>query len=123
MRVADKVRDKVETANHDQAMGVNITLRALEEPFRKIAANAGVEPSVVLNTVRTKRGSYGYNAQTEEYGDMLDMGIIDPTKVTRSALQNAASIAGLIITTEVMVSELPEPEKAATPAMPDMDDF
>ena len=123
VRVADKVRDKVETANHDQAMGVNITLRALEEPFRKIAANAGVEPSVVLNTVRTKRGSYGYNAQTEEYGDMLDMGIIDPTKVTRSALQNAASIAGLIITTEVMVSELPEPEKAATPAMPDMDDF
>jgi chaperonin GroEL len=123
IRIADKVRDKVETANHDQAVGVNLTLRALEEPFRKIVANAGVEPSVVLSRVREKKGSFGYNAQTEEYGDMLDMGIIDPTKVTRSALQNAASIAGLMITTEVMVSDLPEPDKAATPAMPDMDDF
>jgi chaperonin GroEL len=123
IRIADKVRDKVETANHDQVVGVNLTLRALEEPFRKIVANAGVEPSVVLSRVREKKGSFGYNAQTEEYGDMLDMGIIDPTKVTRSALQNAASIAGLMITTEVMVSDLPEPDKAATPAMPDMDDF
>jgi chaperonin GroEL len=123
IRIADKVRDKVETANHDQAVGVNLTLRALEEPFRKIVANAGVEPSVVLSRVREKKGSFGYNAQTEEYGDMLDMGIIDPTKVTRSALQNAASIAGLMITTEVMVSDLPEADKAGTPAMPDMDDF
>jgi chaperonin GroEL len=123
IRIADKIRDKVETANHDQVVGVNLALRALEEPFRKIVANAGVEPSVVLNKVREKKGSFGYNAQTEEYGDMLDMGIIDPTKVTRSALQNAASIAGLMITTEVMVSDLPEPEKSATPAMPDMDDF
>ena len=123
IRIADKVRDKVETANHDQVVGVNLTLRALEEPFRKIVANAGVEPSVVLSRVREKKGSFGYNAQSEEYGDMLDMGIIDPTKVTRSALQNAASIAGLMITTEVMVSDLPEQDKAATPAMPDMDDF
>jgi chaperonin GroEL len=123
IRIADKVRDKVETANHDQVVGVNLTLRALEEPFRKIVANAGVEPSVVLSRVREKKGSFGYNAQTEEYGDMLDMGIIDPTKVTRSALQNAASIAGLMITTEVMVSDLPEPDKAAMPAVPDMDDF
>ena len=123
VRIADKIRDKVETANHDQVVGVNLTLRALEEPFRKIVANAGVEPSVVLSRVREKKGSFGYNAQTEDYGDMLEMGIIDPTKVTRSALQNAASIAGLMITTEVMVSELPEPEKSATPAMPDMDDF
>ena len=123
VRIADKIRDKVETANHDQVVGVNLTLRALEEPFRKIVANAGVEPSVVLSRVREKKGSFGYNAQTEDYGDMIEMGIIDPTKVTRSALQNAASIAGLMITTEVMVSELPEPEKSATPAMPDMDDF
>ncbi|MEE4143606.1 MAG: chaperonin GroEL [Halieaceae bacterium] len=123
VRIADKIRGKVETANHDQAVGVNLTLRALEEPFRKIVANAGIEPSVVLSGVREKDGSYGYNAQTEEYGDMLEMGIIDPTKVTRSALQNAASIAGLMITTEVMVSELPEPDKASAPAMPDMDDF
>jgi len=123
VRIADKIRDKVETANHDQVVGVNLTLRALEEPFRKIVANAGVEPSVVLSRVREKKGSFGYNAQTEDYGDMIEMGIIDPTKVTRSALQNAASIAGLMITTEVMVSDLPEPEKSATPAMPDMDDF
>ncbi len=122
VRIADTIRNKVKTANHDQEVGVNITLRAMEEPLRLIVANAGVEPSVVLNAVREKKGSYGYNAQTEEYGDMLDMGIIDPAKVARAALQNAASVAGLMITTEVMVSELPEP-KAAVPAMPDMGDY
>jgi chaperonin GroEL len=122
VRIADTIRNKVKTANHDQEVGVNITLRAMEEPLRLIVANAGVEPSVVLNAVREKKGSYGYNAQTEEYGDMLDMGIIDPAKVARAALQNAASVAGLMITTEVMVSELPEP-KAAAPAMPDMGDY
>ncbi len=122
LRIADKIRDKVETANHDQEMGVKLTLRAMEEPFRQIIANAGVEPSVVLNAVREKKkASYGYNAQTEEYGDMLEMGIIDPAKVVRAALQNAASIAGLMITTEVMITEQPEPK--AAPAMPPMDDY
>ncbi|MCP5148494.1 MAG: chaperonin GroEL [Pseudomonadales bacterium] len=123
VRIADAIRDQVKTANHDQQMGVKLTLRAMEEPLRLIVSNAGVEPSVVLDKVREQGGSYGYNAQTEEYGDMLEMGIIDPAKVTRSALQNAASIAGLMITTEVMIADLPQPRAAAAPAMPDMDDF
>ena len=122
VRVADAIRDKVDTANEDQAMGVRMTLRAMEEPFRQIILNAGVEPSVVLNAVREHEGNYGYNAQNEAYGDMLEMGIIDPAKVTRSALQNAGSIAGLMITTEVMVAEHPEPASAA-PAVPPMGDF
>jgi len=124
VRVADTIRGKVPTANEDQVMGVNLTLRAMDEPFRQIVANAGVEPSVVLNEVRRKKGSYGYNAQTEEYGDMLEMGIIDPAKVARSALQNAASIAGLMITTEVMVADRPKPAASPAPGgMPSMDDF
>jgi chaperonin GroEL len=105
VRAADAIRDKVETINADQKIGVDIALRAMEEPFRQIIANAGVEASVVLNKVRSKKGNYGYNAQTGEYGDMLTAGIIDPTKVTRSALQNAGSIAGLMLTTEVMISD------------------
>jgi len=126
VRIADTIASKVKTANHDQEMGVKIILKAMEAPFRKIVANAGVEPSVVLDKVREKGGNFGYNAQTEEYGDMIGMGIIDPAKVARSALQNAASIAGLMITTEVMISELPEPKKPAMPGgggMPDMGDF
>ena len=123
VRIADAIRDRVQTANHDQQMGVKLTLRAMEEPLRLIVSNAGVEPSVVLDKVREQGGSYGYNAQAEEYGDMLEMGIIDPAKVTRSALQNAASIAGLMITTEVMIADLPQPKAAAAPGMPDMDDF
>jgi chaperonin GroEL len=105
IRAADAIKDKVETLNADQKIGVSIALRAMEEPFRQIIANAGVDASVVLNKVRSKKGNYGYNAQTEEYGDMLAAGIIDPTKVTRSALQNAGSIAGLMLTTEVMISD------------------
>jgi chaperonin GroEL len=105
VRAADAIRDKVETINADQKIGVDIALRAMEEPFRQIIANAGVEASVVLNKVRSKKGNYGYNAQTGEYGDMLTAGIIDPTKGTRSALQNAGSIAGLMLTTEVMISD------------------
>jgi len=124
VRAADAIRDSIPTANEDQAMGVKIALRAMDEPFRQIVANAGVEPSVVLNEVRNRKGSYGYNAQTEEYGDMVKMGIIDPTKVTRTALQNAGSIAGLMITTEVMVADQPE-DKAKGPGagMPPMGDF
>ena len=93
--------------NHDQDIGIRIVLRAMEQPLREIVANAGVEPSVVLNRVKEQQGNYGYNAQTDEYGDMIEMGILDPTKVVRVALQNAASIAGLMITTEAMIAEVP----------------
>ncbi len=111
--------------NHDQDMGINIARRAMEEPLRQIVANSGVESSVVLNKVAEGKGSFGYNAQTGEYGDMIEMGILDPTKVTRSALQNAASVAGLMITTECMVAELPKEEKApmGAPGMGDMGDM
>jgi chaperonin GroEL len=122
VRIADAIKGKVETANQDQAIGVTLTLRAMEEPFRQIVANAAVEPSVVLGKVREHDGSYGYNAQTEAYGDMVEMGIIDPAKVTRSALQNAGSIAGMILTTEVMIADRPEPKGPAMPS-PGMDDF
>ncbi len=98
---------KVKGDNHDQDAGVKIVLRAVEEPLRQIVANAGVEPSVVVNNVAAGAGNYGYNAANETYGDMIEMGILDPTKVTRSALQNAASVAGLMLTTECMIGELP----------------
>ncbi len=103
--------------NHDQTIGVDITRRALEEPIRQIVANAGDESSVVTNKVEEGKGNYGYNAASGEYGDMIKMGILDPTKVARSALQNAASVAGLLITTEAMIAEAP---KEDGPAMPDM---
>ncbi|MBK1705923.1 chaperonin GroEL [Halochromatium glycolicum] len=101
-------------ANHDQDVGIKIALRAMEEPLRQIVMNAGDEASVVLHKVADGEGNYGYNAATGEYGDLVDMGILDPTKVTRTALQNAASIAALMITTEAMVAEEPKDE----PAMP-----
>jgi chaperonin GroEL len=97
--------------NSEQDAGIKIVLRALEEPLRQIVTNAGGEPSVVLNKVLEGKGSFGYNAATEEYGDMIEMGVLDPTKVTRSALQNAASIASLILTTDAMVAELPKEEE------------
>ncbi len=123
VRVADKIREAdTGVSNDDQRMGVSIALRAMEEPFRQIVANAGVESSVILQKVRSGKEAYGYNAQTEAYGDMIDMGIIDPAKVTRSALQNAASIAGLMLTTEVMIGELPKEDKPAA-APPDMGDW
>jgi chaperonin GroEL len=103
--------------NHDQSIGVDIARRALEEPIRQIVSNAGDEASVITNNVEEGKGNYGYNAATGEYGDMIEMGILDPTKVTRSALQNAASVAGLLITTEAMIADSP---KDAGPAMPDM---
>ncbi len=105
--------------NHDQNIGVDIARRALEEPIRQIVANAGDEASVVTNNVEAGEGNYGYNAASGEYGDMIEMGILDPTKVTRSALQNAASVAGLLITTEAMVADAPK-DASAAPAMPDM---
>ncbi len=104
--------------NDDQEVGITIARRAMTEPLRQIVANAGGEPSVVLNKVLEGDANFGFNAATEEYGDMVDMGILDPTKVTRSALQNAASVAGLMITTEAMVTEIPQ-ESSSTPA-PDM---
>ncbi len=94
--------------NDDQEVGIRIVRRALEEPLRQIVKNAGEDDGVILNEVKANSGNYGYNAATGEYGDMIEMGILDPTKVTRVALQNAASIAGLMVTTEVMVAELPE---------------
>ena len=109
----------LEGLNHDQTVGVNILRRAMEEPLRQIVANAGDESSVVLNNVANGTGNYGYNAATGEYGDMIEMGILDPAKVTRTALQNAASVASLIITTEVMVADAPSDDKGGH-AMPDM---
>jgi chaperonin GroEL len=99
--------------NEDQNHGINIAKRAMEAPLREIVANCGEEPSVVLNNVAAGKGNYGYNAATGEYGDMIAFGILDPTKVTRSALQNAASIAGLMITTEAMVAEAPKKDEPA----------
>jgi chaperonin GroEL len=104
---------KVKGDNHDQDAGVKIVLRAVEEPLRQIVQNAGVEPSVVVNNVEAGKGNYGYNAANETYGDMIEMGILDPTKVTRSALQNAASVAGLMLTTDCMVAELPKEDAPA----------
>ena len=110
--------EKLEGANDDQNVGINILRRAVEEPLRQIVANAGEDASVVLNAVAEGKGNYGFNAATGEYGDLVEQGIIDPTKVTRLALQNAASVAGLLLTTEAMVAE--QPKEEAAPAMPDM---
>jgi chaperonin GroEL len=109
---------KLKGDNADQAVGVNILRRAIEEPLRQIVRNAGEDASVVLNAVAEGKGNFGYNAATGEYGDMIEQGILDPTKVTRYALQNAASVAGLLLTTEAMVADAPQDE--AAPAMPDM---
>jgi chaperonin GroEL len=103
--------------NLDQEAGIKIVLRAIEQPLREIVANAGDEPSVVVNAVVNGKGNFGFNATTGEYGDLVEMGVLDPTKVTRTALQNAASIAGLMLTTDCMVAELVE-DKPAAPAMP-----
>jgi chaperonin GroEL len=106
--------------NEDQNAGINIARRAMEAPLRQIVANAGGEPSVVLDKVRNEKGSFGFNAATAEFGDMIEFGILDPTKVVRTALQNAASIAGLMITTEAMIAELPKDESNAQAGMGDM---
>ncbi len=105
---AQKALDSLKGDNDDQNMGINILRRAIEAPLRQIVANAGYEASVVVNKVAEDKGNYGFNAATGEYGDMVEMGILDPTKVTRTALQNAASVAGLMITTECMIAELPK---------------
>ena len=106
--------DKVKGANHDQQMGIEMTRQALTAPLRQIVTNAGAEAAVILNDVMgNKKENYGYNAATGEFGDMIEMGILDPTKVTRTALQNAASVAGLMITTECLITDAPEKEDAA----------
>lgn len=111
---------KLKGNNHDQDIGITIARRAMEEPMRQIVMNAGDEASVVVNKVAEGKGNFGYNASNAEYGDMIDMGILDPTKVTRSALQNAGSVAGLMITTEAMIADLPADPASAPAAMPDM---
>ena len=111
---------KLKGSNDEQDVGIVILRRALEEPLRQIVANAGEDSSVILNKVAEGKGNFGYNAATGDYGDMIDFGIIDPTKVTRSALQNAASVAGLLLTTEAMITELPQDAAAGGAPMPDM---
>jgi chaperonin GroEL len=112
-----KAIEKLVGANEDQTTGIKILARAIEEPLRQIVANAGEDAAVVLNRVREGKGTFGYNAATGEYGDMVEMGILDPTKVTRLALQNAASVAGLLLTTEVMIAESPKEDEHAHGAL------
>jgi chaperonin GroEL len=124
LRAKQALTGKLKGDNEDQDAGIKIVMRALEEPLRIIVDNAGAEPSVVLNKVLENKGNYGFDAQTEEYGDLVQQGVIDPTKVTRTALQNAASVASLMLTTDAMVAELVEEKKAAGGhshgGMPDM---
>ncbi len=120
LRTRSRLKD-LKGANHDQDAGIQIVLRALEEPLRQIVANSGAEPSVVLNNVLEGKASFGYNAQTAEFGDLVQQGVIDPTKVVRFALQNAASVAGLVLTTAAMVAERVEEGESASPGgMPGM---
>jgi chaperonin GroEL len=122
IRAKQALEGKLKGENHDQEGGIKIVMRALEEPLRIIVDNSGAEPSVVLNKVLEHKGNFGYNAQTEEFGNMVEMGVIDPTKVARTALQNAASVAGLMLTTDAMVAELVEEKKGGGHGhgMPDM---
>jgi chaperonin GroEL len=107
--------EKLEVDNADQKIGVKIVTRALEEPLRQISANAGFEGSIVVQKVKEGKGDFGFNAQSEEYGNLIKAGVVDPTKVTRTALENASSVAGLLLTTEAVIADEPEPD---TPPMP-----
>ena len=118
---AQKAVAQLKGDNEEQTAGIKIVLRAMEEPMRQIVGNAGLEPSVVVNAVANGEGNYGFNAQTSEYGDMVAMGVLDPTKVTRTALQNAASVASLILTTDCMIGDIPEDKQPVAPAMGGMD--
>src|SRR3954469_18037311 len=125
LRAKQALEGKLKGDNHDQDAGIKIVMKALEEPLRIIVHNSGAEPSVVLNKVLENKGNYGFNAQTEEFGDLVQQGVIDPTKVARTALQNASSFAGLMLTTDAMVAELVEEKKAGAGGhshggMPDM---
>jgi chaperonin GroEL len=110
---AQRALDKLEGANEDQTVGIRILSRSIEEPLRQIVDNAGEDAAVILNRVKEGKGAFGYNAAKGDFGDMLEAGILDPTKVTRLALQNAASVAGLLLTTEVMVAEAPKEDEHA----------
>jgi len=121
LRASDKINTK--GLNQDEILGSEILKKALEGPARQILNNAGLEPSVIINEIKSKKGNYGFNARTEEYADLIKDGIIDPTLVTRTAVQNAASVAGLLLTTEAVITDEPEPESPGAPAgggMPDM---
>ena len=118
---AQKAVAQLKGDNEEQTAGIKIVLRAMEEPMRQIVGNAGLEPSVVVNAVANGEGNYGFNAQTSEYGDMVAMGVLDPTKVTRTALQNAASVASLILTTDCMIGDIPEDKQPVAPALGGMD--
>jgi chaperonin GroEL len=118
---AQRALDKLEGANEDQTAGIAILRRAVEEPLRQIVENAGEDAAVVLNKVREGKGSFGYNAANGEFGDLIEQGILDPTKVTRLALQNAASVAGLFLTTEASIAEVPKEKAAASAAAPGSD--
>ena len=111
LRARANLNGRVKGDNPDQEAGIKIVLRALEEPMRQIVANTGDEPSVVVNKVAEGKGNYGFNAQTSQYGDLVEMGVVDPTKVARFALQNASSVASLMLTTEAMIAESPKEEK------------
>jgi len=117
IRAISALKD-IKGINDDQNVGIHILRRALEEPLRQIVANAGEDASVILNKVQEGKGDFGYDAARGEFGSLIELGIIDPTKVTRIALQNAASVSGLLLTTEAMVSDAPKEESA--PPMPDM---
>ena len=110
---AKQAAGEIKGANADQDAGIKLVLKAIESPLREIVYNAGEEASVVVNNVLNGKGNYGYNAANGEYGDMIEMGILDPTKVTRTALQNAASVASLMLTTEAMVAEAPKDDAPA----------
>ncbi len=120
VRALNAIKD-LRGTNDEQNAGIRIAMRAMEEPLRQIVANAGAEPSVIVNKVKEGQGNFGYNAATNEFGDMMEMGILDPTKVTRTALQNAASVAALLLTTEAMIAELPKKDAPAGGGMGDMD--
>ena len=115
IRASEAIKD-LKGVNEDETTGIHIVARAIEEPLRQIAANAGVEGSVIINKIREGKGDFGYNARTDEYVNMFEAGVIDPTKVSRVALENAASVAGMFLTTECAIADIPEP--AAAPAMP-----
>jgi chaperonin GroEL len=115
---AKQAAGKIAGDNPDQDAGIKLVLRAIEAPLREIVYNAGGEASVVVNAVLAGKGNYGFNAANDTYGDMIEMGILDPTKVTRTALQNAASVASLMLTTEAMIAEAPKEESGAGGGMP-----
>ena len=122
MQLELRLKINLKALSDDEVLGAEILQKALEGPSRQILSNAGLEASVIINEIKSKKGNFGYNARTDEYVDMIKAGIIDPTLVTRTAVQNAASIAGLLLTTEAVITDKPEPESAppAGGGMPDM---